>query len=323
MVMKLRRLTIPVLVVPLLVLTTAATSNYPESIPLPVDFGAEGVAVGTGHTFYAGSLYTGEIVSGDLRTGAVEHFADGAGTAAVGLKVDEPHHLLVVAGGASGQGIFYDLRDPSSPLTRALASPAPSQQNPSLINDVAVTRDAAYFTDTVRPAIYKVPIGPGGSVGQAETITVTGPAAEINPENPLGLNGIDVTPDGATLIVGNSGMNGVYTVDPATGASALILDGLAPSNDGILLDGHTLWVVANFSNAVQELRLSPDYSTGTVVDTITNDEVGGLFRIPTTVAEHGNKLVLVNGRFDLGFPPPFGPGAPPGTDFDAVQIDKP
>lgn len=321
--MKLRRLTIPVLVVPLLALTTAASSVYPASIPLPVDFGAEGVAVGSGHTFYAGSLYTGDIVVGDLRTGDVDPFADGATPASVGLKVDQRHQLLVVAGGASGQGAFYDLRDPDSAVTRALSSPPPTQTNPSLINDVVVTRDAAYFTDTVRPAIYRVPIGPGGVVGQAETITVTGPAAEINPDNPLGLNGIDATPDGKTLIVGNSGMNGVYTVDPETGESALIADGLAPTNDGILLDGHTLWVVANFSNAVQKLQLSPDYSTGTVVDTITNDEVDGLFRIPTTVAIHGNKLVLVNGRFDLGFPPPFGPGAPPGTDFDAIQIDKP
>ena len=45
-----------------------------------------------------------------------------------------------------------------------------------------------------------------------------------------------------------------------------------------------------------------------------------LFRVPTTLARHGSTLALVNGRFDLGFPPPFGPGAPAGTDFDVVQI---
>lgn len=41
------------------------------------------------------------------------------------------------------------------------------------------------------------------------------------------------------------------------------------------------------------------------------------------MAVQGNRLVLVNGRFDLGFPPPFGPGAPEGTTFNAVQVDKP
>jgi hypothetical protein len=53
-----------------------------------------------------------------------------------------------------------------------------------------------------------------------------------------------------------------------------------------------------------------------VVDVITSE----LFRVPTTIDRHGKRLALVNGRFDLGFPPPFGPGAPPGTDFDVVQI---
>jgi hypothetical protein len=58
---------------------------------------------------------------------------------------------------------------------------------------------------------------------------------------------------------------------------------------------------------------------GRITATFTSD----LFRIPTTVAERGNRLALVNARFDVGFPPPFGPGAPPGTDFDVVQIQKP
>ena len=32
------------------------------------------------------------------------------------------------------------------------------------------------------------------------------------------------------------------------------------------------------------------------------------------------QFAVVNSRFDLGFPPPIGPGAPPGTDFDVVQL---
>jgi hypothetical protein len=40
------------------------------------------------------------------------------------------------------------------------------------------------------------------------------------------------------------------------------------------------------------------------------------------VARHGDKLALVNGRFDLGLPPPFGRGAPPGTDYDVVLVNR-
>jgi hypothetical protein len=31
-------------------------------------------------------------------------------------------------------------------------------------------------------------------------------------------------------------------------------------------------------------------------------------------------LAAVNAKFDLGFPPPIGPGAPPGTPFDVIQF---
>ena len=86
--------------------------------------------------------------------------------------------------------------------------------------------------------------------------------------------------------------------------------------DGLQLEGRTAWVVQNFANSVARVKLSPDLTSGQVVEVITSD----LFRVPTTVARHGSTLALVNGRFDLGFPPPFGPGAPPGTDFDVVQI---
>jgi hypothetical protein len=42
--------------------------------------------------------------------------------------------------------------------------------------------------------------------------------------------------------------------------------------------------------------------------------------VPTTVARHWSRLAVVDGRFDLGLPPPFGPRAPPGTDFDVVLV---
>jgi hypothetical protein len=109
-------------------------------------------------------------------------------------------------------------------------------------------------------------------------------------------------------------------IDPSTGVSKEIpLSGpalVAGTLDGLQLEGRTAWVVQNFANSVARVRLSPDLTRGRVVDVITSD----LFRVPTTVARHGSTLVLVNGRFDLGFPPPFGPGAPPGTEFDVVQL---
>jgi hypothetical protein len=183
-------------------------------------------------------------------------------------------------------------------------------------NDVAITRDALYFTHTFAPLIYEVPVGRDGSFGATREMTVTGPAGATGG---FGLNGIDATHRGR-LIVNHTDLGILALVDPVTGASQEIElsgPGLAAGTlDGLQLEGRTAWVVQNFANSLARVELSPDLTTGWVVDVITSD----LFRVPTTVARHGSTLALVNGRFDLGFPPPFGPGAPPGTDFDVVQV---
>jgi sugar lactone lactonase YvrE len=309
-----------VVIVAALVLTLSAAAPFPDSVPLPDDFAPEGIAVGTGSTFYVGSLVDGDIYRGDLRSGEGAVFIDApAGRSATGLKVDEAHHRLFVAGAATGHGYVYDTRD-GTPLADLALAPTPS----SFINDVVVTKDAAYFTDSVNPVLYKVPIAPNGALGSPETIVLSGPASTLL-DFP-NLNGIDATPNGDTLVVAHSSLGAVLTVDPDTGASRQIaITGgslTAGTPDGILLDGKTLWVVENFANRLVEIRLAADLSSGRIVSTVTNADVGGAFRIPTTVAEHGHLLAIVNARFDLGLPPPLGTGAPPGTDYDVVLVPK-
>jgi sugar lactone lactonase YvrE len=303
-------------VIPTLVFTTAATAPLPYSVPLPNDFAPEGIAVGTGSTFYVGSLLDGDIYRGDLRSGEGAPFVDAPpGRSAAGLKVDQSGRRLFVAGGPTGHAYVYDAVD-GSPLADIQLSTT------ALVNDVVVTKDGAYFTDSANPVLYKVPIAPNGTLGAPQTIQLTGPASAIVAFP--NLNGIAATPNGDTLLVGHSTLPGLFTVDPQTGASrAIAITGgsLTPgTNDGILLDGRTLWVVENFANRVIGVKLSPDLSSGEVVAVLTNADVGGLFRIPTTVAKHGNQLAIVNARFDLGLPPPLGPGAPPGTDYDVVVV---
>src|SRR5512142_2631425 len=67
----------------------AHSDNFPAVIPLPNGWQPEGIAVGNGSTFYAGSRATGAVFRGDLRTGQGEVFVQGqAGRAATGLKFD-------------------------------------------------------------------------------------------------------------------------------------------------------------------------------------------------------------------------------------------
>ena len=291
----------------------ASATPRPSSIPLPVDFQPEGIAVGEGNTFYVGSLRDGDIYRGDLRSGEGDVFVDTTDRVALGMRVIEARDWLVVAGGPTGRAYVYDTEDGSTVAVLRLGTPGAT-----FSNDVAITRRGFYFTDTFAPRLYHVPVRRNGTFGPTETITVTGPAAATQPGS-FGLNGIDSTHRGG-LIVDHSDEGILALVDPATGASREItLSGpalQAGTLDGLQLEGRTVWVVQNFANSVARVRISPDLTRGRVVDVVTSKR----FRVPTTLARHGSRLAVVNARFDLGFPPPFGPGAPPGTTFDVVQL---
>ena len=264
---------------------TLSASQFPSVIPLPGATSTEGIALGTGSTFYAGDLFTGDIFRGDLRSGAVEKFIDvPAGRMAVGLKADVSHGLLFVAGGFTGQAYIYDLD---------MGTDVAVLQLGAFINDVALTNDAAWFTDSVLPHLYRVSF----DTGSVTTLVVTGPAADVF--GFTALNGIAATPDGKTLIVSHSALGAIFTVDPETGVSAPIGGLVVPSADGILLEGGRLFVAQPFLDQILEIDLSPDLSTGTVEATITSQN----FQVPTTVARFGDRLATVNAKFDTGFPP--------------------
>jgi hypothetical protein len=263
------------------------------TIDLPAGFAGEGVDVGRGSTFYAGSLADGRIARGNLRRKTSEVWvSDPVLAPAVGLDADVRHHLLWVAGGDTGQATAY--RIPSGRATDVLTLTT----GPAFINDVVATRRAAYFTNSMAPELYRVPVSPGHRVGEPETLTLSGPAAEFVPG--FNLNGIDATRNGKTLIVVNSAKGELYTVDARTGESALIDlgGGSVRTGDGILLAGRTLYVLQNGNapgvpNQIAVIRLSPDLSSGRIVKTLTSP----LFETATTLAKRGDVIVAVNAQF--------------------------
>jgi len=288
--------------------TAMAARPLPQTITLPGATSAEGIARGAGTTFYAGDLFAGDIFRGDIRTGDVSRFIDApAGRNALGIRVDLEHGLLFVAGGFTGQGYVYDMRTGADVATYQFGTPPGS-----IVNDVIVAGGAAWFTDSVQPHLYRVPINDDGSVGSFSTLVVSGPAGDVTPG--FNLNGIAATPDGSTLIVAHSNNAAVYSVNPSTGASALLAGDL-PNVDGILFEAGRLWAVQNFLNQITELRVPGDLSSATVERVITNADVDGAFGIPTTVARFGNVLATVNAHFDTGFPPPPQP-------FEVVIVER-
>lgn len=259
---------------------------FPDRIELPNDFAPEGIATGRGHTFFAGSLAGAGIVRGGYRTGETEPLVTEGGPF-VGMKVDAGNRLWV-AGGFAGNGYVFDAETGDQLSVFQLA---PSGEA-SFVNDVVVTGEAAWFTDSFRGVIYRV--DHEGAVSELD-LTALAPAEP----NVFRLNGIDATRDGQTLIAVNSTAGELYRID-ATTRDVMTIDMGEESvhGDGILLAGRTLYVVRNQSE-VAAIDLAPDLSSGSLVGQLS----GGL-DIPTTVARFGSSLYVVNARFGTQDEPP-------------------
>jgi hypothetical protein len=277
----------------------AAPAGFPDRIVLPPGFQPEGIDVGRGTTFYVGSIPTGAVYAGDLRTGDGDVLVPGGpGRAAIG--VEEAGGILWVAGGPTGMAFLYDATTGDDIAQVTLTA------GPTFINDVVVTQQAAFFTDSVNPFVYRV----DRATLEVTAIPLTGDLVYTTGFN---VNGIEATPNGRTLILVQSNTGKLFTADAATGVTDEIdLGGESvASGDGILLAGKTLYVVQNFANLIAKVELAPDLSSGQVVSRTGNAG----FAVPTTIARFGNRLYAVNARF--GTPPT------PSTTYDVIGLFRP
>jgi sugar lactone lactonase YvrE len=284
----------------LLASTGTSARPFPDLVPLPADFGPEGIAVGNGTTFYAGSLAAatrGQILVGDLRTGETATLVPADGVPATGIKHDARSNLLFVARAASGMGTVFDA------ASGDVVASYQFHAAPTFVNDVVITREAAYFTDTQAPFLYRVALGPAGEPA-ADFTEIPLPAA-------FRTNGIAATPDGEHLFVIATAQ--LYRLDTATHTPVLVDLGVEtlPNADGLLLDGKTLYVVQNVRNRIAVVELSPDYLSGSVVRFITEPFTSNPdTKVPTTIAEFGAALYAVTAGF-----------AAPTPDF-VVRVEK-
>jgi sugar lactone lactonase YvrE len=283
-------------------------TTRPDVIALPKGFAPEGIATGRGSSFYVGSIPTGDIYKGSLRTGEGSLLVDAPdGRSATGLKVDRRNRLFV-SGARTGQAYVYDARTGDEIETYQLGVP-----QASFINDVVVTRKAAYFTDSLSDTLYVLDLGKRGALpDSARALKLTGDFAIDADPGTLELNGIAATRNGKRLIAVQTRTGQLFTIDPSSGATkriALVGTDQLEFGDGLLLHGKRLHVVRNRANRVATLRVSRDLSTATLKREVTRPE----FVVPTTIARHGSRLYVVNAKF----------GQPnPDNSYEVVKVPK-
>lgn len=275
--------------------------SYPDRIDLPVGFQPEGITIGKRPVAYVGSLGTGNIYAADLRTGEGRLVSrTDPGVPAAGLKIDK-RGLLYVSGAGSGTARVVSAR-----TGRILASYTLSTK-PSFINDVVLTKRAAWFTNSSQPELYR--LSRDGRGPRVITLPLTGDWVQTEGFN---ANGIAVTPDGRALLVVQSSTSTLFRVNPSTGVARRVdLGGYALTNgDGLLVRGRTLYVVQNQQSQVAVFRLDRDGRAGRLIDVLPVPESD----VPTTVAAYRDSLYLPNARF--------GNASPATADYWISRIDR-
>jgi outer membrane protein assembly factor BamB len=181
----------------------------------------------------------------------------------------------------------------SGELLRTFVIPAPATPAARFLNDVAVTRDAVYVTDSFNPQLVVIPLPADGSlpgINDATLLPVSGVAQTGGPN----LNGI-VAKSGV-LIVAQSSTGDLFRVDPDTGTAELVNLGnnmALGSVDGLELQGRTLYAVRN-TNQVTVVRLGSRLAAGTVLGDITDPGLD----VPSTATVAAGRLWAVNARFN-------------------------
>ena len=281
----------------LTVITLASAQAVTYTLPGNAVF-PEGVAydAATGD-FYVGSTFDGTIYRGNVRDdgGELEVFLaagmDERG-GVTGMKVDAQGRLFI-AGRRTGRAFVYDTA--SRDLIKVLETPASPN---TLINDVTVTADAAYFTDSFRPVIFRAPLA-SDRVGEMEAwLELTN--TPITYQNGFNLNGIAANENGTYLLTVQFNTGELYRVNVDTQEITQVdLGGEAlTTGDGLVLEGQTLYAVRENPAEIVVVTLSKDFSRGEVQQRITDPSL----KLPTTLAKAGERLLVVNSQLNTNSP---------------------
>jgi hypothetical protein len=283
----------------------AAARPYLETVPLPNGWQPEGIAGDFGNGFLSGSRATGAVWSGNLKTGKGKVVIRGRkGGAATGMHRDH-FQRLYVSGAQTGTARVYSR---FNKLIRAYRL----TRKPSFINDVAVSRKAAFFTDSVNQRLYVLRWRSHHRLPKkARSLRLTGDLKYDADPDTFDLNGI-VHPPGARLIAVQSWSGKLFLINSRTGRTREIDlgGGTVKNGDGLLLLGRTLYVVQNQDNQIAVVQLRKGLLSGTITRHLTDPDLD----VPTTIIVRNRFLFAVNARFTTP--------ATPTTPYEVVRVSR-
>lgn len=277
-----------------LVVAPAASAKHtfadlPTRIDLPPGFQPEGIE-SFGPWLFAGGLQDGAIWRGSAVTGQGDILVAGAaGRMATGLHLDRWGRLWV-AGATTGTVRVYDALSGDLLQTYTFTGTG-------FLNDLDITRNAVYITDSQNPQLAVIPLGRFGRLPDPSVVRLMPLTGDFQMQPGFNANGIAAR--GGWLIMVQSNTGFLFKVNPRTGDTQRVDTGgyLAENGDGLELRGRTLYVVRNQNNLVAVLRLSRNLRKARLVGEII--PAAGAVSVPTTATATLRGLYVVNARFGI------------------------
>jgi len=276
------------------VLPTSLAFNLPDGFMYP-----EGAAFDpTTGRVYVTSIQSGAVAvaepGSDTATVWLEAGSDGRDMSALGIEFGGDRVWIVSNG-------LYEYRTDGTLIARH----DPTGPTGGGLNDVTVTDDGVYVSDSSASLVWYLPLD-----ASVETSLQPIDIGAVNAEAAQdAFNGIEALPDG-TLVAGQYTGTQLFHIDPRV-PSAVVIDlgdgyvtqQVAPTGssrqvryagtDGMSLDGDVLWTTNTSGNAVDRVTLCPTYDCGTIVAGASDP----LLSFPTDVQIAGDVVVVVNSQF--------------------------
>ena len=264
-------------------------ADLPTRIDLPPGFQPEGIE-SFGPWLFAGGLQDGAIWRGSAVTGEGDILVEGAaGRMATGLHLDRWGRLWV-AGASTGTVRVYDALTGDLLQTYTFIGTG-------FLNDLDITRNAVYITDSMNAQLAVIPLGRFGRLPDPSVVRLMPLTGDFQMQTGFNANGIAAR--GGWLIMVQSNTGFLFKVNPRTGETHRVDTGgyLVSNGDGLELRGRTLYAVRNTDNLVAVLRLSRNLRKARLVGEIIPAE--GVVSVPTTATATLRGLYVVNARFGI------------------------
>lgn len=282
---------------------SASGANFPAQIDLPDGFSPEGITTGAGNRLYVGSL-GGALWAGNARTGTGSVIAPAPGPSdpprvVVGVDYDESTGFVWAAGGPLGQVHVFDGR------TGDLLHTYQVTGDVGFLNDVVVTNDAVYVTDSNFQQLIVIDLPADGSVPSDSALSKLPLVGELSFSTGFNANGIVAARGWLILVQTNEGL--LFRVDPSTGDTVEIerkLGGFSATSgtiltaDGLELRGSTLYVVRNNADgSTEEAVLVHQLGAQLTSARLLRIRTSAALDVSTTATLAAGRLWVVNARF--------------------------